>query len=49
VRRLQAKLAAAEARAAAAQVNEVTAIEALKEAEERHSKGINEAHLVGLT
>ena len=49
VRRLQAKLAAVEARAAPAQVNEVAAIEALKNAEERHSKGIKEAHLVGLT
>ncbi|CAN6363219.1 unnamed protein product [Urochloa humidicola] len=47
VRRLQVKLAAAEARAAAAQSNEAVAIEALKEAEERHSKEIKDAHLVG--
>ena len=49
VRRLQAKLAAVEARAAPAQVNEVAAIEALKEAEEWHSKETKDAHLVGLT
>ena len=49
MRRLQTKLVAVEARAAVAQVNEVATIEALKEAEERHSKGIKEAHLVGLT
>src|SRR5688572_837107 len=45
VRRLQVKLAAAEARAAAAQSNEAIAVEALKEAEDRHSKELKDAHL----
>ena len=46
VRRLQVKLVAAEARAAAAQSNEAAIIEALKEADERHSQELKEAHLV---
>jgi hypothetical protein len=47
VRRLQVRLAATEARAATAQSNEAAAIEDLKEAEERHSQELKDAHLVG--
>jgi hypothetical protein len=47
VRRLQVRLATAEARAVAAQSNEAAAIEDLKEAEERHSQELKDAHLVG--
>ena len=47
VRRLQVRLATAEARAATAQSSEAEAKEALKEAEDRHSKELKEAHLVG--
>ena len=46
VRRLQVKLVTAEARAAAAQSNEAAIIEALKQADERHSQELKEAHLV---
>ena len=41
------RLAAAEARAATAQSSGAEAKEALKEAEEQHSKELKEAHLVG--
>ena len=47
VRRLQVRLAAAEARTATAQSSEDEAKEALKEAEDQHSKELKEAHLVG--
>jgi hypothetical protein len=47
VRRLQVRLLAAKARAAAAQSNEAVAIEDLKEAEEQHSQELKDAHLMG--
>ena len=46
VMRLQVKLAAAEARAAATQSNETITVEAHKEAKEKHAMELKEAHLV---
>jgi hypothetical protein len=47
VRRLQVKLAVAEACVAAAKSNEAAAIEDLKEAKEQHVQELRDAHLVG--
>jgi hypothetical protein len=47
MRRLQVKLAVAEARVAAAESNEAAAIEDLKESKEQHVQELRDAHLVG--
>lgn len=46
VRRLQVQLAEARAQVSAAKSREAAAIEALKQAEDRHSQDLKRAHLI---